>query len=291
MSKVSKLKWDVISINLISYMVVGIFSVLCLLPFIYVFTYSITPYSEYLKEPMNFLPRHIEFSSYKAIINYKLIGSGYKTTLFVTIVGTALNLFLLLVTAYPLSKKHLKGSRFILLLFVFTMFFGGGMIPNYYLMRELKLINKVWSLILPGALGAYNLILMINFIREIPESLEEAAIIDGASEIMVLFRIILPLCIPSIVTLGLFHAVSSWNSYFSAILYINKRQGWPLQLVLRELILQSGLSDLQSSGEEKQIPFTLQMAAIMVTTLPIMCVYPFLQKYFMKGLLLGGVKE
>jgi putative aldouronate transport system permease protein len=133
---------------------------------------------------------------------------------------------------------------------------------------------------------------MINFIKEIPDSLEEAAIIDGASEVKVLFSIVLPLCIPAVVTLGLFHAVGAWNSYFSAILYMNKRAGWPLQLVLRELIMQSGLNEVQNVNDDvKTIPFTLQMAAIMVTTLPIMCVYPFLQKYFMKGLLLGGVKE
>jgi putative aldouronate transport system permease protein len=241
---------------------------------------------------MNFIPRNIEFNAYKSILGYKLITSGYKNTLFITIVGTALNLLFLLMTAYPLSKKNLKGSKFVFLLFVFTMFFGGGMIPNYYLIRELKLINSLWALILPGILGAYNLILMINFIREIPDSLEEAAIIDGASEIKVLFKIILPLCIPAVVTLGLFHAVGAWNSYFSAILYMNKRSGWPLQLVLRELIMQSGINEVQNASDDVQtIPFTLQMAAIMVTTLPIMCVYPFLQKYFMKGLLLGGVKE
>jgi putative aldouronate transport system permease protein len=292
MLKRSKLKWDDISINLISYIVIGIFSILCLLPFIYVFTYSLTPYTDYLKNPMNFIPRNIEFNAYKSILGYKLISSGYKNTLFITVVGTALNLLFLLMTAYPLSKKNLKGSKFVFLLFVFTMFFGGGMIPNYYLIRELKLVNSLWALILPGILGAYNLILMINFIREIPDSLEEAAIIDGASEIKVLFKIILPLCIPAVVTLGLFHAVGAWNSYFSAILYMNKRSGWPLQLVLRELIMQSGLNEVQNASDDVQtIPFTLQMAAIMVTTLPIMCVYPFLQKYFMKGLLLGGVKE
>jgi ABC-type glycerol-3-phosphate transport system permease component len=292
MLKKSKLKWDDISINLISYMVIGIFSILCLLPFIYVFTYSLTPYADYLRNPMNFFPRNIEFNAYKSILGYKLIASGYRNTLFITIVGTVLNLLLLIMTAYPLSKKNLKGSKFVFLLFVFTMFFSGGMIPNYYLIRNLKLVNNLWSLILPGILGAYNLILMINFIKEIPDSLEEAAIIDGASEVKVLFSIVLPLCIPAVVTLGLFHAVGAWNSYFSAILYMNKRAGWPLQLVLRELIMQSGLNEVQNVNDDvKTIPFTLQMAAIMVTTLPIMCVYPFLQKYFMKGLLLGGVKE
>jgi ABC-type glycerol-3-phosphate transport system permease component len=292
MIKKSRLRWDDISINLISYTLIGAFSILCLLPFLYVFTYSITPYTDFIKNPMNFLPRNIQFDAYKSILGYKLIASGYKNTLFITIVGTALNLLLLLMTAYPLSKKNLKGSKFVFLLFIFTMFFNGGMIPNYYLMRELNLINRIWSLILPGVLGAYNLILMINFIREIPDSLEEAAIIDGASDIKVLFSIILPLCIPAVVTLGLFHAVGAWNSYFSAILYINKRTGWPLQLILRELIMQSGLNEVQNANDDvSRIPFTLQMAAIMVTTLPIMCVYPFLQKYFMKGLLLGGVKE
>lgn len=241
---------------------------------------------------MNFIPRQVNINAYIRIFEYKMIRTGYANTVFITLIGTAMHILLLVMTAYPLTKKKLKGRNVILTLFVLTMFFNGGMIPNYYLMRELSLINTLWSLILPGVLGAYSIILMKNFINEIPESLEEAAIIDGATEITVLFRIILPLCIPSIVTLSLFHAVAAWNSYFSAILYISKRSLWPLQLVLRELIIESGISEVNAVGDEgaKLTPFTLKMSAIMIATLPIMCVYPFLQKYFMKGLLLGGVK-
>lgn len=287
-----KINFGDLSISIISYCIVSLFAIACFLPFFYVFTYSITPFEDYLRNPMNFIPRNINFDAYLRVFEFKMIRTGYLNTLFITVVGTAIHILLLIMTAYPLTKKHLKGRKLVLSMFVLTMFFHGGMIPNYYLMRTLNLINTLWALVLPGALGAYSMILMKNFISEIPESLEEAAIIDGANEITVLFRIILPLCIPSIVTLSLFHAVAAWNSYFSAILYVSKRSLWPLQLVLRELIIESGINEVNAVADESErlTPFTLKMAAIMVTTLPIMCVYPFLQKYFMKGLLLGGVK-
>lgn len=292
----TKHSMDSIFIDIFVYIGVGLFTLICFLPFLYVFTYSITPYAEYLKQPMNFLPREINFEAYIAVFQYKLIRTGFYNTFFITIVGTIMHLFLLVCTAYPMTKDYLKGRNFLMTLFIITMFFGGGMIPNYYLIRKLHMINTLWSLIIPGVLSTYSLILMKNFINEIPDSLEEAAVIDGANEIKVLTHIILPLSVPALATLALFYAVGQWNSFFSATIYVTKRTLWPLQLVLRELVVENNnsMNEVQRSmSAEEQgavLPFTIRMATIMASMLPIMCVYPFLQKYFMKGLFLGSVK-
>lgn len=291
--KLFKVSADEVTLSFIAYVVSGLFALICVLPFIYVLVYSIIPYSEYLKNPFNLIPKNITFEAYKMAMDYKYLWTGYKNTMFIAIVGTICSLILLVLTAYPLAKRDLKGQKFIMTLWIITMFFSGGMIPNYLLIRSLGLLNNLWSVILPGLLGAYNLILMINYIRGLPTSIEEAALIEGANDIQVLFRIILPLCLPIIATLGLFTVVGYWNSYFDAIIYLTKREMWPLQLVLREIVFESAANEMELQGVEQRIiqPFTLKMASIIIATLPIMCVYPFLQKYFMAGLVLGGVKE
>jgi len=297
MSKKRRIKrgWDDISLAGVAYTISGLFAVLCVIPFIYVIVYSISPYSEYLKNPFNLIPRVITFEAYEMSLNYKYLWTGYKNTIFIAVVGTICSMVLLVLTAYPLTKKELKGRKTIMTLWIITMFFSGGMIPNYFLMRSLGLLNNLWSIILPGLLGAYNLILMMNYIRGLPTSLEEAALIDGANDVQVLFKVVLPLCLPILATLGLFTIVGYWNTYFSSIIYLTKREKWPLQLVLREIVFESVANEMQQQGmgvEERIIqPFTLKMSSIVIATLPIMCVYPFLQKYFMSGLVLGGVKE
>jgi putative aldouronate transport system permease protein len=280
------------SFDVVNYMFLALFAALCIFPFIYVLSYSLMPYSDYLKNPLGLIPKNITFRAYKELITFPLIYSGYRVTLFVTIIGTFMNVFLLCISAYPLSKKDLKGRNVILGIIVFTMFFNGGLIPNYYLVRTLGLLNSSWALMLPGAISAYNLILMKNFINTIPESLEESAVIDGANEIVVLFRIIIPLSAPAIATFTLFHAVNHWNSFFNAIIYITKRDHWPLMLILREMVIEGGANMVQVGSDLEQAPqpFTLKMAVIIITILPIIMVYPFVQKYFMKGMLLGSVK-
>ena len=287
-------KLDDVAVSLVSYGIMILFAVACVFPFIYVTTYSLTPYSEYLAHPMRLIPVKLDISAYMKVFEIKLIYSGYYVTLFVTIAGTAINVFLLLISAYPLSKRDLKGRNIILALIVFTMFFSGGMIPKFYIVRAMGLFNSPWSLIIPNAISAFNLILMKSFIEAIPESLEESAVIDGANEIVVLLRIILPLSMPAIATFTIFHAVGHWNEYFDAIIYITKRRIWPLMLVLRELVIEQeldvGRSAELATSENSANPFTMKMAAIIITTLPIIVVYPFMQKYFMKGILLGSIK-
>ncbi len=286
--------WDNISLSFIAYFVVGLFSLLCFIPFLYVLVYAFTPYDLYLQNPLSLWPKRWTLSAFRQVLDYRYIWSGYLNTIFISVIGTILSTILLVLTAYPLSKKQLKGRSFIMTLWIITMFFGGGMIPNYMLIRSLGLLNNLWALILPSLLGAYNLILMKNYIQGLPASIEEAALIDGANDIQVLFRVVLPLCPPILATLGLFSLVGYWNSYFNAIIYLPRRHNWPLQLVLREIVFESASNEIGqglAAGERVTSPFPLKMSSIVVATLPIMMVYPFIQKYFMTGLVLGGVKE
>ena len=274
-----------------SYLIVGVFALLCFIPILLVIIYSFTPYDLYLKNHFDFFPSRLTLDAYRMVTNYRYIWTGYGNTLYITLFGSILSLIVLVLTGYPLSKRDLKGRNVYMTLWIITMFFSGGMIPNYFLIRTLGLLNNRWSLILPGLVSCYNLILMKNYIQGLPGSLEEAALIDGANDLVVLVRIVLPLSAPILATLGLFTAVGYWNSYFNAIMYMTKRANWPLQLVLRELLFESAVNEMTAMDERVSTPFLLKMASIVVATVPIMCIYPFLQKYFMTGLALGGVKE
>jgi putative aldouronate transport system permease protein len=276
----------------LNYIIVTLFALACLFPFFYVASFSVTPYSEYLQNPLKLIPNEIELGAYKQILQMPLMWTGYKNTIIITVAGVALNIFLLIISAYPLSKKDLKGRNVIMVLITFTMFFNGGLIPNFYLIKTLDIYNTLWSMILPGALGAYNLILMKNFISAIPESLEESAVIDGANEIRVLFSIIVPLSKPAIATFVIFHSVTQWNTFFSAIIYTSKRSLWPLMLILREMVVDDGgiAKDAMDMNNTGVTVFTIKMAIIIFATLPILLIYPFMQKYFMKGVLVGSIK-
>jgi putative aldouronate transport system permease protein len=279
----------------ISVILVGLFAALCLIPFLYVFFVSFMSYDEYLANPLRIIPRYIDFTAYQQVWSYALFRSGYRITLIITVMGTLLSVFLLVISAYPLSKKELKGSRVVMALVLFTMFFNGGIIPNFILIRNLGIHNNLLALILPGVISAFLLILMMNFMRTtVSESLEEAAKMDGANDLRILFTIIVPLLKPAIATMIIFNAVHYWNSYFAAMMYITDRNLWPLTLVLRELVVEdaSMVSPVTQmlTAEARSHPFTLRMAAVVITILPILAVYPFMQKYFVKGIALGSVK-
>ena len=284
------------AIEIVSIVVIVGFAICCLAPFLYVFFVSFTPYADYIAYPTRIIPLHPSIDAYKRIMTYHLIYTGYRSTLIVTIFGTALSLFMLIITGYPLSKRNLKGGKAVMAMIMFTMFFGGGMVPNYILISQLKLMNTLGALIIPGCLGAFNVILIKNFIRStIPESLEDSARVDGANDIRILYSIIVPLLTPILATMLIFTSVGHWNNYFSAMLYIRDRDKWPLMLVLREIVSQdttvvASVADMLNKSEQAH-PFTLKMSSIIVTTLPILVVYPFMQKYFIKGIHLGSVKE
>jgi ABC-type glycerol-3-phosphate transport system permease component len=217
-----------------------------------------------------------------------------EVTIFVTIVGTFVNLLLTALTAYPLSKKYLPYRNLFMKIFFFTMIFNGGLIPTYLVVRSVGLIDSIWALIIPSALSVYYMIIMRTFFESIPEEIEESAKIDGCSDIRILFSIVLPLSLPVLASLAIFYGVGHWNSFMDAVMYINDREIWPMQLLLREILLTSNVNEQlnisPSITESVPQPSSLTAAIIIVSSLPIICIYPFLQKYFVKGIMIGAVK-
>jgi putative aldouronate transport system permease protein len=274
------------------YILLTLIAVLTLFPFLYVVIVSITPEAEVIRKGIVFFPDEVTFSAYKTVLTGNSgIWQAYQITLFRTIVGTLLNLIFTVLGAYVLSKKALPGRSGLLLFVIFTMLFSGGLIPTYIVVRSLELTNTVWALIVPGLVSVFNLVVAKGFFEQLPVELEESAKVDGAGELKVLLQIILPLSLPSIATIGLFYAVGHWNSYFDAIMYINKTDLMPLQVVLRSILLSAQNQQNQELLTEATVSsLAIQMASIMVSTLPILRVYPFIQKHFTKGVMIGAVK-
>ncbi|WP_163852504.1 carbohydrate ABC transporter permease [Paenibacillus elgii] len=265
-----------------------------LFPFVYILATSLSPMEQVLRGGIILWPDRFSFDAYSTILgNTNFVRSLYITAV-TTVGGTFVNLALTTFMAYPLSKKTLPGRETVLLLVTITILFSGGMIPTYIVVNKLGLLDSVWSLILPGAISAFNLIILKNFFQGIPSELEEAGKIDGCRTFGLLFRIVLPLSMPALATFTLFYAVGNWNQFFNAVLYITKPELWTVQVFLRQMIFQGSTQDVMGqsgfSGGQDILPVTIQMAAIVVSTLPILVVYPFLQKHFAKGVLLGSVK-
>lgn len=239
-------------------------------------------------------PKGFNLSAYVAVFKNPNILSGYINTLFYVVAGTTLNLVFTIILAYGLSRKGVKWSGLIMKLILFTMFFSGGMIPSYMLIRKMGLIGSVWSILLPGLISTYNMIIMRTAFQNIPDSLEEAAKIDGAGEWAILTKIILPLSMPTIAVMLLYYGVGHWNSWFSASIYLTDRKMFPLQLILREILVINTLDSmtLDTAIQDKvSIEQTIKYATIVVATVPVLFVYPFLQKYFIQGVMIGAIKE
>lgn len=240
-----------------------------------------------------FKPIRTNFNSYKMVFKNPMIWSGYKNTLLILGIGLPINLAMTTLAAYVLSRKNLPGRNAMTLFIIFTMYFSGGLIPSYLNVKEMGLDNTLWAIIIPGAMSAYNMIILRTSFAGIPDSLEESAMLDGASHLLVLVRIILPLSGSVMAVMVLYYAVGHWNSWFSAMIYLRDRAKYPLQLVLREILVQNDTSAMVSdvSGlEQGSIAETIKYAVIVVSSLPILCIYPFLQKYFVKGVMIGAVK-
>ncbi len=285
------------SFAIVSYFIVTLTALVMLYPVLNVAAVSISTYKSYSQTPWMFFPYDLDFSSFVFVFNSKLLMNSYLNTIIITTTGTILTLIFTVLTAYPLSRPNLRGKPLIMTFILFTMIFNGGIIPNFLLITKLGMYDKLIAQILPGALSAFNVILMINFFRSLPESLIEAAKVDGVSEPYILIKIVLPLSSAILATIALFAAVGYWNSYFSAIMFARKQANWPVQLVLREIVLSANTQALNASGNTaefdiKSLPIeSLRYATLIVVMLPIMCVYPFLQKYFAKGVMMGSVKE
>lgn len=277
--------------QVVVYSILIILALLCLLPFLYVVAVSVTPESEVVRKGIVIIPESFTFLAYKEVFISHGIGQAYKITLFRTIVGTALNVLFTVLAAYPLSKKYLPGRSTFLIFIVFTMMFSGGLIPTYLLIRSLGLLNSPWVLIIPHLISAFNLVIIKGFFEQLPAEIEESARVDGASELQALWRIILPLSMPVLATISLFYAVGHWNSYFDAIVYLNDANLMPLQVVLRNILLNIASESAESMANSGTVSkFAVQMAAVVVTTVPILIVYPFMQKHFTKGVLMGSIK-
>lgn len=232
-------------------------------------------------------------TNYQIILGDSSIWRAFGVSVFITVVGTFINLLLTASLAYPLSRPEYSMRKVVLIFILITMIFQAPLIPNYMVIKNLNLLNSLWALIIPGAISAYNLFIMRSFFVALPSELIDSARIDGASEMRTMWSIILPLSKPAMATMGLFYAVSHWNSYSSALYYINNRMLYPLQLRLREIILSNDLGQAGSllEGANEVSPAGVQMAVIIVSVVPIIVVYPFLQKYFIKGMLIGSIKS
>ena len=261
-----------------------------LYPVLYVIAASFSEETAILKGDVFVIPVRAHVKAYEKVFKYPLLWQSYGNTLLYTFAGTAINLLLTVFGAWALSQKKLVGRRFLTLMCTFTMFFSGGMIPTFLVIKELKLLNTLWAMVLPGAVSTYNMILMRTFFRQIPESLVEAAELDGCRDFGVLFKIVLPLSLASLMTIGMFYAVGHWNSYFSAVLYLSKPEMYPLQIILRQVVLMNEIVE-NASSTENVMAEGIKYATIVVAMLPMLCVYPFVQRYFVKGVMIGSVKE
>ncbi|NHN30662.1 carbohydrate ABC transporter permease [Paenibacillus agricola] len=275
--------------NTIVYTVLGLAGLAAILPLMYVVTVSITPFTEVLKNGgFILIPKAITFSAYEKLFTESNIPNAFWVTIVITVVGTIVNLILTTLMAYPLSRRALPGRNIFLLMVVFTMLFSGGIIPTYLIVKSLGLLDSIWSMILPNAVWSFNVLIMKSFFENLPEELFESARMDGAKEFRILWQIVIPLSIPSVLTIGLFYMVGHWNEFFQAMMYVTDRSLFPLQIVIREILM---LTQQPMENAENMMPTeTIQMASVVMASLPIILVYPFIQKHFTNGMLLGSVK-
>ena len=282
--------------DVVNYIVLTLVALTTIAPFIYIIGASFATELELAQRPLLIIPHDISFNAYEYIFSTNKIVSGFKNSIIITVAGTLINLFFTVTMAYAISKPRLRGRNFVLNMVIFSMFFGGGMIPSYIVTANLlHMKNTYWSVLLPGAISAYNMMIVKNFFQGIPQELEESASMDGCTDVGILWKIVLPLSLPVLPTFGLFYAVGHWNSYFGAMIYMpGAREKWPLQVLLREIIILSNATVADSSALDPEFvqppEQSVKMAVIVVSTVPIMCIYPFLQKYFVKGVMVGALK-
>lgn len=264
-----------------------------LCPFVYVAAVSLSDPYAVMQNKVTLYPIGFTLDSYKAVLANPAIWTGYKNTILYTVVGTAINLILTTLMAYAISKPTLYARKFFTLMVVFTMFFNGGIIPTYLVVKGLGMVDTMWAVILPTAVSTWNLMVMRTFFSGLPAELEEAAVIDGCNPLQVLFVIVIPLSSAIMVTIGLFYAVFHWNAYFAPLIYLNSKEKYPLQIFMQQILITGETSFNSSIATENAsltISDTVKYATIMVAMLPILMVYPFIQKYFAQGVMIGAVK-
>lgn len=280
-------------LDIFVYLFLIVLGLLMLLPLASVISKSVSEEWAVVSGKVGILPVGFQLDTLQQVISSSMFIRAFCVSVGISVVGTLISILMTALTAYPLSKRHLPGISFIMVLFVFTMLFSGGLIPNYLLMRELNLINNLWVLILPGMISVFNLLVIKSYYESLPEALEESARIDGAKTYTILFRIILPLCLPVLATIALFYAVGYWNDYFGPMIYINDTSLKTLQLYLQDVVMDANTANAANKSVDDLMnmsPEGIRAATVVASTVPIICVYPFLQKYFIKGVLIGSVK-
>lgn len=282
--------FDIINIALLSIVLIVV-----LYPLIFVVSASFSDTMQVMQGKVWLFPKGINLEAYKAVFRDRNILIGYRNTIMYTVIGTAVNIILTIAAAYPLSRKDFAGRNIITIFFAFTMFFSGGLIPNYLLIKKIGLYNNFWVMVLPGAVGVWNMTIMRTFFQNtIPYELQEAAVIDGCTNIGILTKVILPLSTPIIAVMVIFYGVGHWNAFFSALIYLKDRSKFPLQLVLREILIQNNMSEMMESGDsivqQQMLAEGIKYAVIIVSSIPVLMLYPFLQRYFVKGVMVGAIK-
>jgi len=283
--------FDFINVTLLT-----ILLIITLYPLIFVLSASVSDPFEVVTGNVYLLPKGFNLDAYRRVFSSESIATGYRNSTFYTILGVSISMVLTIFAAFGLSRPDLKGRKFITIMITLTMFFSGGLIPLYLVVKSLGLIGNFWSIILPSAMSAYNMIIMKSYFQSsIPDGIQEAAIIDGCSPWKLLVRIILPLSKPVLAVIALFYAVARWNSYFSCMLYLGSRKDlWTLQLVIREIVIQSTTTEMMEVGlvslEQIMAKEALKYTSIVVSSLPLLIIYPFIQKFFVKGVMIGAIK-
>ncbi|GIP34683.1 carbohydrate ABC transporter permease [Paenibacillus sp. J2TS4] len=276
--------------DVLIYAVMFLVILICFVPFLYMLALSLSSPSAIINNKVTLLPVGLNFQAYIQIFTYPNFFRAYGNTIFYTVGGTAIALFMSTIFAYAMSKRFLKGHKLVMRLIVFSMFFSGGLIPTYLLISSLHLTGTVWAILLPFAINQFNLIILINFFRAIPTEIEEAAIIDGLDYFGIFRRVILPLSTPALATIGLYTAVFFWNDWFNGLIYLNTDQ-YPVMLFLRNIVNGTAMvGDGAGSADKSTIAMSIKSAVIITSTLPIIILYPLLQRFFVAGLTVGSVK-
>ena len=283
------------SILIAGYILLGLFVVAIVLPVVYIILASFIDPVTLQNSGLTFDFSKWTLTAYERVMSNGQIWVGFKNAVIYSVLFTILSVAVTLLAAYPMSRPDFRGRGFFNIIFVITMFFGGGLIPTYLLISDLGMLDTIWAILLPGCFSVWNMIIARTYYMGIPADLQEAAQVDGATELTYFFRILLPVCTPIIATIAMWQFVGMWNSYFDAMIYLNSASKQPLQLVLRSILIQNQpepgmVSDMQSTAQRAQLAELLKYATIIISSLPLMVMYPFLQKYFDNGIMAGAVK-
>ena len=294
-SKLKRLSLSDKIILFIGYILLAVFVLLIIIPLFYVIIASFMDPTVLSSEGISFDFSKWTLMGYERVMSNQMIWRGFANSFIYSVAFTVVSVFITILAAYPMSKKDLVGKKFFNAVFVITMFFGGGLIPTYLVINNLGMLNTIWAIIIPGSFSVWNMILTRTYYQSIPEEMREASAMDGASEIVHFFQILLPVCKPIIAVLVLYQFVGMWNSYFDAMVYLNDAAKQPLQLVLRSILIENTpeagmIADIQSRAEMSKVAELLKYSTIVVASLPLLVMYPFFQKYFDKGITVGSVK-